>query len=210
MNKRQKLGLIIFAGIVLFGIGAYVFLTPILEERKAAQPPKLPREVTPVGPTQPATSGEVPKPSVPVAASTLTMPASDTAKLRALENRSRIVVARVGSGVSSDGFLGYADVEEFFTAHGLAALRIERAVLQKQHPPTAPLYGLSTSAVSSNISGNDGDAALVATVDAIQRIDSGDPSKSSLTSGKRVTLTFVKQSDRTYLIDRMQWGDISL
>ncbi len=210
MDKRLKLGLVLFIGIALCAIGVTVFLTPILEERKALQPPRLPREITPVGPTQPAISGEVPKPTAQIVASPPTPLSNTDASIRALANRSRIVVARVGSGVSLDGFLGYADAEPFFTAHGIAALRAERAVLQGQHPRTGSTYALSTIALSSNISGAYGDATLIATVDAIQRIDSTAASISARTSGKRVTITFVKQSNGGYLIDTMQWNDLSL
>lgn len=210
MDKRLKLFLIVLAGIILLALGAWIFLSPYLAERRAAQPPALPGEVHPVGPTQPSTSGVVPKPVgtiAPTSPATTTAPTSPS-KTLAVQNRSRTVVERIGSGVSSDAFLGYRDVEEYFTANGVAALRAERAALMQQHPAGGPTYAISTKAASSQIAGAYGDATLVATVEAIQRIDAqGQP---TVTVAKRITMTFAKQSDGSYLIDSLKWEDVAL
>lgn len=210
MDKRLKLFLIVLAGSVLLGIGAWIFLSPYLAERRAAQPPALPGAVEPVGPTQPATSGEVPKPVGTIAPSPVatTVPATDQSKTIAIQNRSRTVVERIGSGVSSDGFLGYRDVEEYFTANGVTALRAERAALIRAHPVGGPTYAISTKAASSQVAGTYGDATIVATVEAIQRVD--EQGKPTVTVAKRVTVTFVKQSDGSYLIDSLKWEDVAL
>ena len=207
MTKRTKLALILLIGLVLIGIGVYIFIQPYLAQRQAAQPPVLPTSVTPSTPsapgTAPSTGGAGQAPT--------TVSTSQTRQLLGLEQRASATVERIGSGASIDGFLGYQDALAGFTASGQAAMRVQQKAMQTAHPATGPLYGISTRVVSSHIVGGTiGDQTLTATIEAIQRTDAGDPSKPTSTKGKRVTVTYAVQADGSYLIDTMAWEDMAL
>lgn len=202
MEKRTKLAIVILVGLLLLLLGLYIFLSPILEERRALQPPPLPSSVTPViTPTpKPPTPAPQPTPAAPVT--------PETNGLKILENRARNVVERIGSGTSENGFLGYQDALLDATSAGQAALKAEQSRMQAAHPANGPLYTISTRAITSNATkGAFGDATIVFTVDAIQTVNGGTASQTTLT--KRITVTFAKQSDGSYLVDAAEWSDLA-
>lgn len=208
MSKRTKLLLIILIALLLLAFGVWIFLQPILKERQTQQPPALPTNVVPY--TPPGSGGGATAPTTPTTPQT-PPPTTEENQTLILENRARATVERVGSGVNSDGFLGYQDVLTEMTASGRAALLAEQKEMQRLHPATGPTYGISTRVVSSDLQdGSIGDTKLVVRVEAIQRIDAGDPSKPVQVKEKQVLVTFVKQGDDSYLIDKLEWSDLVL
>lgn len=205
MQKRTKLFLILLIALLLLAVGIWFFIQPLLTERRAKQPPALPTNVVPYAPQGQAPPQEAPSTAVQAPPT----PAENQGLL--LEHRARAAVERIGSGASADGFLGYADVISDATANGRAALLAEQQAMQRQHPASGPTYGISTRALSSRrIEGAVGDATLVMHVEAIQRVDAGDPSHPLQIKGKRILVTFVKQSDETYRIEKLVWSDVAL
>lgn len=206
MSKRSKLALILLFGLFLLAAGVYIFVQPYLAERNAAQPPALPENVQPYAPgpsTGNGGNGKTGSTSVLIPPST-----PEQRQLSTLEQKARSTVERIGSGSNSDGFLGYQDAVQDLTVKGQAAMLAEQRAMQNAHPAAGPLYGISTRVVSSHIkNGAYGDAALAATVEAIQRTDAGDPSQPTSTKGKKITVTFVKQSNDAYLIESITWED---
>lgn len=206
MSRRTKLLLIILVGILLVLLGLYIFFQPYLASRKEVQqPPALPSDIQP---SLSGSNGSSGKTATPQPRIQQPPPTPEQQKLNTLENKASAAVERIGSGASGDGFLGYADAMNGMTAKAQAAALASQQALQKAHPATGPQYGMTTHAVASHIrNGRIGDAKLVATVDAIQTTDAGDPSKPTSVTGKTVTVTFVKQADETYLIDSLVWED---
>ncbi len=207
MQKRTKLLLLIILGLLLLVLGVLLFISPILEERRRSspQPPSLPERVMPSTSAEPSSV----VPSTGVLA--ITVPTPEENQTRILENRARGVVERLGSGSSETGFLGYADVSSDMTSAGAAALAIERSALQQQHPATGPRFGLATRSVSARIvEGKSGEPRLMVSVEAIQQQDGGDPSRPSKAVAKRANVTFIKQPNGGYLIDRVVWENVEL
>jgi hypothetical protein len=86
-------------------------------------------------------------------------------------------------------------------------------VLQEQHPASgAAPYGISTRAATQRglVSGASGAEQIVILVEAVQVVDSGNPSKPQSSIGKRADLTFVRQPDGQYLIESMVWSELEL
>jgi hypothetical protein len=202
MEKRTKLAIVIIVALILLLLGLWFLLSPFVK-LPSAQPPSLPNSVTPYVPAHTTL------PTKTVTSTGTTAPVSDL--LLKLSNEARATVERIGSGDSADGFLGYHDALLQMTANGQAAEQAEQQRMQQAHSASGPAFGVSTRSVSSNVvSGAAGDQSIVISVDAIQRQDSGNPGAPTKTLGKRVTVTFVKQADGTYLIDSIVWADLAL
>ena len=201
MDRRTRLLLVIVLGLILLGIGIWIFLQPILQSAApAAQPPALPTNITPT--EQPFTP--------PVHQSTTTAPTATAptpqSGLLALENQAASDAASMGTGTSENGFQGYADLYTSATANGKAALQAAAQAMQTAHPPTGPLYGITTVAPTPRIlSGNYGDASLTVTMDVLESVDNGNPANASKPTQHLVTITFVKQADGSYLLDSFTW-----
>jgi len=199
MEKRTKLAILIIVALLLVLLGLYLLLRPFVP---ALQPPGLPSAVKPYVP--PPTSA-----SATATGTGISAPVSDV--LLALMNEAKATVERVGSGVNTNGFEGYADVLLQMTANGQIAMKAEQQKMQSAHAPTGPLFGISTRAVSASVvSGAAGDATIVISVDAIQRQDAGNPNTPTSVKGKRVSVTFQKQADGSYLIDSVVWTDFNI
>lgn len=212
MSKRTKLALLILIALLLLLVGLYLILWPLLKPAAPAtgEEYSIPSQVQTAQPKPTngqATSGE-PVTGLP---STPTREPSIDEILRGLENRARAAVERVGSGSSQTGFLGYTDAKLDSTSSFSAKLMQEQDAMVAAHPASGPIYGISTRAASSHIAdGKPGDDSLVATVQAVQTIDAGNPRQPTSTGGKQIIVTFAKQSDGSYLIDDMEWSDLTL
>lgn len=205
MTKRSKLALIILVGLLLLAAGLYLFLQPYFAQRAASQPPALPSNVQQYAPTPPTNGNgsNMPSPPTPIVSQT-----PEQRQLLTLEQAAKATVERIGSGVSTDGFLGYQDAMSAMTPSGQSALLEEQKAMQAAHPARGTNYGISTRVVSSKINeGVMGDRTLVAIVQAIQVTDAGDPSVPTTTKGKKITVTFVKQANDAYLIDTIVWEE---
>lgn len=205
MEKRTKLALLILVGLLLFLLGAYLVLAPFLESRNPPQPPSLPEEVIPF--TPPASSN-----SSPVSGGTTSTPVAPVSLgVQTLENRARALVERIGSGASGSGFLGYQDSWSEMTVNGRATLGAEQKAMRQIHPASGPLYGVSTRAVAAHaIEGAFGDLKIVIAVDAVQTEDAGTPNQPVRHTGKRVEVSFIKQTNGSYLAESLVWSDVAL
>lgn len=210
MERRTKLAIVILVALVLLGLGFYLLLSPYFAQKQADQQQEQQATSLPTTGTQnrppSAANGQIQQQPV-----TSTAPVVLPNPMRTLERRAKAMVERIGSGTSADGFLGYQDALIDATAAEQEKLREERALLIQAHPMTGPRYGLSTRAVASNITqGNNGDAVIVATVDALQSVDAGNPRMPVQQQAKQILVTFVKQADGSYLIDNLTWSDVQL
>ncbi|MFH1621249.1 MAG: hypothetical protein ABIB04_04150 [Patescibacteria group bacterium] len=208
MQKRTQLILLILAALILLAIGLYFLLTPFLAGQQAASP-AAPQATTPYVTGQGGTAG-TPGTEPPVYISPTSTEGVKIKGENTLENKARNIVERIGSGVSTDGFLGYTDVLGDVTANGRSRLLSEQEAMKTEHPATGAFYGISTRAASARLTeGIFGDQKVTYTVDAIQRVDMGSvagaPSKA-----KSIEVTFLKQADDTYLVDSLVWSDIDL
>jgi hypothetical protein len=204
MSRRTKILLLILVSFLLLLLGLYLLFQPFLPNSIGGG--RAPAAPTPTAPYIP--------PSLPVIPTTgtsagVTTPIPDD--LRVLQNQSRIVIERIGSGTSENGFLGYQDVLTQFTANGRTALLAEQRAMQEAHPATGKIYGISTHAAAARLSsGSSGSNEVVIIVEAVQGIDAGDPAHPTSTIAKRADLTFVRQSNGSYLVDRIVWSDLDL
>ncbi len=213
MNKRVALiGLILFA-LFLFGLGGYFLwkgyqgdgaLAPL-----PAQPPSLPDSS---GRAIPAGSSEgIRSAPVPAVATNPSPELSAEARLLALENGAKNTLERFGSGSSADGFLGYDDIRDQVTPSLWAELDAERQVLRRDHPPTGLPYGRTVKAVSADSRGAAfGDPSILVTVQVLASIDEGNVSAPKQARGRKATVSFVRQPDGSYLMDKIAWSDVAL
>ncbi len=205
MQKRTKLAIIIIVGLLLLILGIYLMLSPYLAEKKASEPQPVPAVQMPVS------NGKVVTP--PVVTSTPIIPPVPTpdSLLRRIEDRAKATVERIGSGSSGNGFMGTQDVISDMTPNGAAEIVTAQQLMQKAHPASGPAFGISTRVASSHAeSGKIDDARIIVSVDAIQYEDAGMPSKPTKTQAKRIKVTFLRQSSGGYLIDHLEWSDLSL
>ena len=206
MEKRTKLFLLLLISLLLLALGAYLVLAPYLKERaaqKAAQPPALPTSVTPVVPG--------PRGGSPTGTSVLPPPTAAELQNLTLEQRARSFAERIGSGASADGFLGYEDALLMATAKGREVLRAAQTKMREAHPATGTRYGISTRSVAARvIKGTVGQNEVIVEVDAVERIDAAAAGGVAAAGGKRLTVTFAKQKDGSYLVDTFTGQDLKL
>jgi len=199
MERRTKLILLIIAALILLAIGVYILLQPFLPSIVPAQPPAL----TTTPPTTTITTTVPPVTATPAAP---VVPQD----IKKLEDLATIVVSRIGSGSSVDGFTGYDDVLLDATPSERVTLKSEQAALQKDHPPTGPSFGMVTRVVSVDSSGAVSGAQTIAiTLQAQRAEDAGNPTQPTSVTYKKATVTFEKQSDGTYLVNGVMWEDIA-
>ncbi|MDQ7814572.1 MAG: hypothetical protein RDU25_02090 [Patescibacteria group bacterium] len=211
MEKRTKLGLLLLIALLLLGLGLYLLLSPFFKKQPAQeQLPTTPSTLQPSSnlpstPSQP-TNGQTPPTTV---TPSTTPPPIDP--LKVLENKARSSVERIGSGSNQNGFLGYSDALLDASTSYKSVLQQEQAAMVSANPLASGPYGMSTRSISVKLSeGKIGDAKIVFIVEAIQNVDSGDPTSPVSTSAKRVTVTFVQSTGNDYLLDGMAWEDKSL
>ena len=203
MDKRTRLLIVILLGLILLGIGLWIFLSPILKQN-AAQPPALPAQPS-QQPAQPAPTNTAPK-QAPVVAPTPNAKPTPQSGILALQNKVSQLAERMGSGTNENGFLGYSDALIDATANGRTQLLAAQKAMQAQHPASGPAYGITARAVTSNVdSGKYGDAQVVISMDVFVSEDAGNPGKPTAQSGHKVTMTMAKQADGSYLMDSFTW-----
>jgi len=120
-------------------------------------------------------------------------------------NKASSVVARIGSGTSQDGFLGYEDVMLDGTAKFQAYLQSEQLRMMQAHPVAGDLYGVTTRVISSKIlDGENGSNEIVVVLQAQKAEDSGNRAKPNNVIYEKYTVTLLRQTDGDYLIDFIQ------
>ncbi|MCI0479190.1 hypothetical protein L0Y59_01460 [Candidatus Uhrbacteria bacterium] len=203
MERRTKLLILIVIALILLAIGLYILLKPFLP-KTVEQPPALPSGTTPSGIVAPGTGGGTQVPTVPAAP----VKAQD---IKDLEDLASVFVQRIGSGSSSDGFQGYADVALNATVPYRETLKRDQAAMQAAHPAAGPAYGVTTRVVSvdsrSAVSGSD---RIMMTLQAQKAEDAGSPTAPTQVSYAEVDVTFARQADGTYLVEDVVWKDLAL
>lgn len=200
MERRHKLLLLIILALLLLGFGIWYLLQPILDNRK--QPPALPNTVTPSTNLPPRTT---PTNGGPAGSAGL------SPELKTLENLAGIIVARIGSGASGEGFRGYQDVLINATPTFQKTLLDEQRALQQTYPANGATYGRVTRVVAIESRQAVSGAAIIPFTVQVQRVeDAGNPSAPTSISYKEATVSFERQSDKTYLVNGIVWKDIEL
>ena len=199
MERRTKLILLIVAAVILLAIGVYILIQPFLPATTPAQPPGLP--------TGPSPTATIP-PTAPAAPATPAAPAVPQ-DVKRMEDLASIVVSRLGSGSSADGFTGYDDVLLNATPAYREILRTEQAALRKAHSATGPAFGISTRVVSVDSRGaSSGAREAVIAVEVQRAEDAGNPASPTSVTYKKADVTFQKQADGTDLVASVVWKDI--
>lgn len=197
MERRTQLGLLILVAIAILAFGIWYLLQPVF--KPVLQPPALTGQALPS--TIPTSTG-----GVPVVSGTAEPLAPDVKRLQDLAG---IIVARLGSGASAEGFQGYDDVMINATLAYRSVLRTEQQSMRTAHPATGSQYGVLTRVVSIDpVSALPGAAQMTYRVQ-VQRVEDVDRAPSVVTY-KEATVTFDRQSDGTYLVSNVVWKDIEL
>lgn len=201
MERRNKLVLLILLALALLIFGVWYLLQPILENSESDAkntPPPLVQEPKNLADSVPKTPEEI---------------AIDEGQkdLRKVQSLAGIVVSRIGSGASGEGFRGYEDVLINATASYRKVLLEEQAAMQALHPATGPSFGVVTRVVAIKIAKADPNASSVSYVVQVQQAeDAGDPNAPTKVYYKDVTVTFEKQPDKSYLLNGLVWKNIEL
>lgn len=213
MSKRTKLALLILIALLLLALGLYLIFSQLFQPAAVTDTGGETSITQPIKPAQTKPTNGQAVSGQPVTGTQEVVNRQPTAAeiLRGLENRARNAVERVGSGSSQTGFLGYADAMLDSTESYKTVLTKLQQDMVSLHPATGPAYGISTRGASSHIdNGQPGDDKLVATVQAVQTYDAGNPRQPTGQGGKKIVVTFARQSDGSYLIDGMEWSDLAL
>jgi cytoskeletal protein RodZ len=205
MERRTKLLILILVALVILGFGIWLLLTPLLQT-PPTQPPSLPSSI------QPSTS--VPSSTQIGQTSFGTVTSSGAAvplQVKQLGDLASVIVARIGSGTSREGFRGYADVLVNATSAYQERLKQDRLTMQRLHPVSGSQYGMVSRVVSVNTSkASTGAEKNVFTLQVQKAEDAGNPGQPTKVSYLEATVTFVRQADGSYLVDDIVWKDIVL
>lgn len=117
-------------------------------------------------------------------------------------NLASDTVARIGSGTSQNGFLGYSDALAAGTAKFQAYLESEQLRMKQLHPMQGDLYGVTTRSVSSKVlEGENGAEMIVVLIQTQKAEDAGDRSKPTNVTYEKHEVTLIRQATGEYLID---------
>ncbi|MDD5438024.1 MAG: hypothetical protein PHC70_02665 [Patescibacteria group bacterium] len=208
-RRRMALFLIGF-GVLLLAFGIWI-LAGMLWPKKPAdttgnrEPQAIQRDIKP----QPQTIALVPK--VQGTSTAEQVSAQKVSDLQEAKRMAESVVARMGSGTSQDGFLGYDDAMQSGTSNFQAYLKAEQANLRAQHPISGPLYGITTRAVASSVTeGDEGSDKIVVKVQSQKVEDAGDRSKPTNIIYEVATVTFQRQPGGRYLVSDIRFSPANL
>ena len=124
-------------------------------------------------------------------------------------NRARDVVARMGSGMSQDGFKGFDDALVYGTQRFQEYLLQEKRQMQINHPAGGPAYGMTTRVVSADlVRGVNGGDEIVVKVQTQVSVDTGDRGKPMSVYYEEKMVTLKRQPAGDYLVDFIQTGSV--
>ncbi|MDF1497548.1 MAG: hypothetical protein P1P90_05845 [Patescibacteria group bacterium] len=117
-------------------------------------------------------------------------------------NLASDTVARIGSGTSQNGFLGYVDAMSAGTPKFQAYLQSEQLKMNQLYPMNGDLYGVTTRSISSKVlDGENGSDQIKVLIQTQKAEDAGDRSKPTNVSYEKHEVTLIRQATGEYLID---------
>lgn len=201
--QRRILAIImIIIGLVAFIFGAWL-LWGLLFGGGESRLPELPE----AGKDMAVTERDVPEPKTYEAPVMIEgesefdelATASDLTEAR---NLAVDTIARIGSGTSQDGFLGYEDAMNSATPKLQAFLRSEQLKMKKEFPTEGELYGITTRVIASDVlEGGNGDDRLVIAIQTQKAIDKGNRAEPVEIVYEKHEVTLLRQADGEYLVD---------
>ena len=198
MERRTKLGLLILVALLILAFGIWYLLQPII--KTVQLPPALIQN--PPATNLPATNTS---PTIPVGGGAAEVPQD----LKKLQDLAKVIVARIGTGANTTGFVGYTDVLIDATPAYQTVLKSDQLAMQTAHPARGTAFGMTTRVVSATALSLEVGAPEVQFLLQTQRAeDAGDPSHPTLVAYKEATVTFQRQPDGTYLLSNVVWKDI--
>jgi len=211
-QRRNIAILLIILGLIALGFGLWLLISMFLPQNQNGSNMNLPGagtdlSVTPGNRQAPRTI------SAPVVVQGTSTP--ETAPVKSSDVRDAInlatdVVARMGSGSSQSGFLGYDDVMLSGTARFQDFAKQQRQALQTAHPATGATYGVTTRVVSNKVvSGDEGSDAIMILVQAQRTEDAGDRGLPTSVSYYEYTVTLLRQTDGKYLVDEITYKPVT-
>ncbi len=208
MNLFQRRNIaiaLIIIGLIALGFGLWL-LIGMFFPNVTGNEPNLPQ----AGNNLTITPGNKPEPrtiAAPVLVQGTSTPDSkpiQSSDMREAVNQASDAVARMGSGSSQTGFLGYEDVMLVSTERFSQFAKSEQSRIRTEHPATGPAYGVTTRVVSSKlVEGSEGSAKAVVELQAQRTEDAGDRGKPTAVNYYKYTVTLVRQTSGAYFIDEV-------
>lgn len=204
-ERRNIAIVLIILGLIALGFGLWL-LIGMFWPQGTSTGPNLPAAgnnltITPGNKTPPRT---ISAPVLVQGTSTPESPPIQSSDMREAINFASDAVARMGSGSSQTGFLGYNDVLLMGTTRFQNYVRQEQKDMQTAHPATGPAYGVTTRVVSSKlVEGTDGADKAVVKIQAQTSIDAGDRGNPVSVNYYEYTVTLLRQTSGNYLIDEI-------
>jgi len=205
LTRRRIAIILIMIGLLALGIGLYIIVSLFLPQKTTTEP-NLPKPGTDM--TVTAKPKAEPKvialPDVVINTSSQAAIKSSS-DVRDAINRASSVVSRMGSGSNQDGFLGYQDaILDATDAFKTYLLKLQ-SDMKAAHPANGSVYGVTTRVVSADvISGEQGADKIVLKVQTQKAEDMGDRAEPTSITYEEVTVTLLRQSDGSYLVDRVE------
>ncbi|MFZ6014931.1 MAG: hypothetical protein ACOYUZ_01070 [Patescibacteria group bacterium] len=120
-------------------------------------------------------------------------------------NRANSVVARMGSGSSHNGFMGYSDVMIDGTPRFQNFLKEQQLNMQRVYPPDGDVFGFTTRIVSSSVvEGGNGADKIAVKIQAQVADDKGDKFNPVNVRYEEHLVTLLRQSDGKFLVDYIE------
>lgn len=195
--------ILIIIGIAAFLLGAWLLYGLLFGGDEQGGGPNLPEAGTDLS----VTGREVPEPQTfeaPVVVegeSTFdsTATGSDITEAR---NLAADTVARIGSGTSQNGFLGYEDAMSAATPKMRSYLASKQLEMQQFHPKDGELHGITTRVIASKVlEGGNGDNTIIIEIQTQKAVDNGDRAKPVEVIYEKHEVTLVRQEGGKYLVD---------
>ncbi len=118
------------------------------------------------------------------------------------QNLASDTVARIGSGTSQNGFLGYSDAMAAGTPKFQAYLQTEQLKMKQMHPMNGDLYGVTTRSVSSKVlDGENGASEIMVLIQTQKAEDAGNRAEPTNITYEKHEVTLLRQAGGDYLID---------
>lgn len=118
------------------------------------------------------------------------------------QNLASDTIARIGSGTSQNGFLGYEDAMNAATPKLQAYLQSEQLRMQNEHPPEGELYGVTTRVIAADvIRGENGSDEIKVELQTQKAIDKGNRAEPVEVIYEKHVVTLLRQPTGEYLVD---------
>ncbi len=202
ITRRRLAVILILLGLIALVFGIWTIIGLFLD---GGSEQNLPGVGTPT-----VKSREQPEPQTFVAPVTVEGDSSATAEtpssdIREAINKAKIVVERMWSGASPDGFRGFEDVQMDGTNRFIGYIKTLQREWQSRYPADGAPFGMTTRVISADVSeGEEGSDRIVIRVQSQRVEDAGNPSEPTAIIYEEHMVTLLRESGEKYLVDEIR------